>query len=71
MVNKKSGEGGLSLCPYCEYEMLDFQEQEVIGTEIYEIYRCQKCKRQYQIRFTPDDWKEILKDFEGETENRV
>lgn len=57
-MEKKSGSGGLSSCPYCE-EFLELKEQEFIDGFIYEVYKCLECGREFEVKFEPTGWKEL------------
>mgnify|MGYP000088293173 CR=1 FL=1 len=56
---KKSGSGHVGAsCPYCG-DFLEFEEQEVHGPDIVEVWKCPGCGRKFEVVYKPVEWREI------------
>jgi len=55
----KSGSGHVGAsCPYCG-DFLEFEEQEVHGSDIVEVWKCPGCGRRFEVVYKPVEWREI------------
>jgi len=53
------GEGGIYECPYCECSLEGDGKEEFNGDDLISYYVCPRCEREYEVRFSPDSWREI------------